>query len=308
MRGAAAQQQTQAPVPDWQQKAGGAMQFEVASVRQNKGDNPRVDMNVPMGPGDVYAPVGGLFRATDLPAMMYVMFAYKVTPSQAPSLIKQLPDWAQTDRFDIEAHADGKPTKDQMRLMMQALLKERFGFAMHYEMRETAVYALQVAKPGKLGPQLRPHPADVACPNQFPVNESGHAVLPPERQTGSGGFPTVCGGIIGVPTKTSGTYALGASNVTMKLIANSIAGFEQFGRPVLDQTGLTGNYDFWLEWAPERNSSPAAASQDANEPLLVNEGPSLFEALKEQLGLKLESQKSQVEEIVVDHIDHPTPN
>jgi uncharacterized protein (TIGR03435 family) len=298
---AAQQQQTQVTVPEWQQKAGGAMEFDVASVRQNKGDNPRPDMNFPMGPGDVYGSAGGLLRATDLPLLVYIGFAYKVNGNLGLTLEKQLPEWALSDRFDIEAHADGKPTKDQMRLMMQALLKERFGFAMHYEMRDMPVYALEIAKPEKFGPQLRPHPADVVCANQFPVNQAGRI----EMNTNADGFPAVCGGIVGVPSKTPGTFALGASNITMKLLAEFIPDAGQLGRPVLDQTGLKGTYDFWLEFAPEQMTVSTSPGVNTS---VDSAGPSLIEALKEQLGLKLESQKGQVEEIVVDHIDHPTAN
>jgi len=297
----AAQQPPQPLVPEWQQKAGGAMEFDVASVRPNKGDNPRPDMNFPMGPGDVYGSVGGLFHGTDLPLLVYVDFAYKVNGNLGSMLEKQLPEWVHTDRFDIEAHADGKPTKDQMRLMMQALLKERFGFAMHYEMRDTQVYALQVAKPEKLGPQLRPHPAGAACANQFPVDQAVRT----QMNTNADRFPTVCGGIVGVPTKTPGTLALGASDITMKLLAEFIPDGGQLGRPVLDQTGLMGTYDFWMEFTPEQMTLSTSPGINITPD---SAGPSFIEALKEQLGLKLEPQKGQVEEIIVDHIDHPTAN
>jgi uncharacterized protein (TIGR03435 family) len=282
------------------------MEFEVASVKPNRGDNPGPDMNIPMGPGAIFDPVGGLFRATDLSVTMYIRFAYKLSDNQVEEVVKQLPDWARTERFDIEAHADGTPTKDQMRLMMQALLKERFGFAMHYEMHDTAAYALEVAKPGKLGPQLRQHPADVACANQFPVNRAGHIALPQEPETNSGGFPTVCGGIVGVPSKTPGMFALGASNITMKLIAHSIPGFEELEWPVLDRTGLTGNYDFWLEWMSQSNGP--APTQGVNAPSPDNGGTALIEALKEQLGLKLVATKLPMEMLKIDHVERPSPN
>ena len=298
--------QAREEMPDWQKRAGGAMEFEVASVKTNRGDNPRPDMNIPMGPGAIYEPVGERFHATDLSVTMYIRFAYKLSDNQVEEVVKQLPDWARTERFDIEAHAEGTPTKDQMRLMMQALLKERFGFAMHYQMREAAVYALKVAKPGKLGAQLRPHPENAACVNQFPVNEAGHIAPPQGPETDSGGFPAVCGGIVGVPSKTPGTFALGASNITMKLIADSIPGFEQLEWPVLDQTGLSGNYDFWLEWTSQSNRP--APTQGENVPSPDSPGTALIEALKDQLGLKLVATKLPVEMLMIDHVERPSPD
>ncbi len=297
--------QAQDAMPEWQKKAGGTMEFEVASVKQNKGDKTRPDVNFPLGPGDVYEPVGGLFHATNLPAIVYINFAYKVSANQGEALMKQLPEWVRTDRFDIEAHAEGTPTKDQMRLMMQALLKERFGFTVHYEMREAPVLALRVAKPGEFGTQLRPHPTNAVCTNQFPEDQAGHIAPPQGPQADTGRFPAVCGGIVGMPPTTPGTVAMGARNITMKLFADSISGIGQLGRPVLDGTGLAGTYDFWLEWTPP-SSSPTPQESSASPP--DNAGPSFIEALKEQLGLKLESQKGQVEEIIVEHIDHPSPN
>jgi bla regulator protein BlaR1 len=297
--------QTATDAPDWQKAAGSKMEFDVASIRQNKDDNPRQNSNFPLDSGDRYEPLGGLFRATGLPAIVYINFAYKLGGNKVESLAMHLPAWTLTDKFDIEAHAGGKPTKDQMRLMMQALLKERFGFAMHYETRESPVFALEVAKPGKLGPQLRQHPANAACINQLPLNAAGYIAPPPGPRTDAEGFPTLCGGITFMPPKTPGTSDIGARDITMKLFADGIGGIGQLGRPVLDRTGLTGTYDFWMEFTPQ-NDNPAPP--EANPPPLNDAGSSFIEALKEQLGLRLESQEGQVEEIVVDHIDRPTAN
>jgi uncharacterized protein (TIGR03435 family) len=296
--------QAPAQVPDWQKKAGGAMAFDVASVRPNDGSGPRPDANFPLGPGDVYQSVGGLFRATDLALETYIGFAYKLSGNQGPEVEKQLPDWVRNDRFDIEAHADGTPTKDQMRLMMQALLRERFGFAMHYEMRESSIYALELAKPGKLGPELRPHPASMVCANQFSVDQGGHPNYYKALPADADGYPTICNGIIGIPPKMQGTLTAGASNVAIGRLADFIADAGQLGRPVVDQTGLKGTYDFKLEWTPDNVS----AQPSANGVGADNSGPPLIEAIKDQLGLKLESEKGQVQKMIVDHIDHLSPN
>ena len=100
------------------------MEFDVASVKQNKSDGASIS-NFPLGPGAVYVPNGGLFSATGFPLATYIAFAYKLTGNDAQSLPSQLPGWATTDRFDIQARVQGNPSKDQMRLMMRSLLGDR---------------------------------------------------------------------------------------------------------------------------------------------------------------------------------------
>ncbi len=136
--------------------------FEIASVKLNKSTD-QAFSNFPMGPGDVYSSNGGRFSARGLPLVSYLFFAYKITGDQSEAVRSQLPGWATTDRFDIEAKTDGDPakdTKDQMRLMVQSLLAERFRMDARYETKEVPVFAMTLAKPGKTGPQLRAHPAD----------------------------------------------------------------------------------------------------------------------------------------------------
>src|ERR1017187_10187434 len=116
-------------VPQWQTAAGSKMEFDVVSVKQNKADlsaSNRPYSNFPMGPGDMYSPNGGHFIARNWPLAFYLQFAYKITGGQEQAVIKQMPEWTMTDRYDIEAKVAGEPTKDQMRLMMQALLADRF--------------------------------------------------------------------------------------------------------------------------------------------------------------------------------------
>src|SRR5438874_504472 len=125
------------PPPDWQVAAGGKMAFDTASVTQNTTAPPAYrTFSFPLGPGDVYIPNGGRFSAKNIPLYLYIYFAYKITDNQEQVLLPQLPRWVTTDRFDIQAKAEGNPTKDQMRLMMQALLADRFRLAVHHEMRQ----------------------------------------------------------------------------------------------------------------------------------------------------------------------------
>lgn len=110
---------------DWEKAAGGKMSFDVASVKQNVSDIPGlVNWNIPIF-GDDYPPTGGLFRAKNFGASDYIAFAYKLTTAQRRIVESELPKWATSSRFDIEAHAPADATKDQMRLMMQSLLYRR---------------------------------------------------------------------------------------------------------------------------------------------------------------------------------------
>jgi uncharacterized protein (TIGR03435 family) len=284
--------------------AAAKMEFDVASVRQNKSDDPQ-NSNFPLGPGDVYVPNGGNFTATNLPLIIYIQFAYKVTANQAQAIRKQLPEWVLTEKYDITAKTDKHDaTKDEMRLMMRSLLSERFKLVVHSETQQVPVYGLVVAKPGELGPKLAAHPASEACVNT-PQEPTEDAKAPPSFTLASG-FPTICGGILGMQPSTPGLVAMGARNVTMALIATTLTGVGNLGKPVLDQTGLTGKYDFLLEFAPDRRPAPGAGT-DASAPL-DTAGPGIEEALKQQLGLKLESTKGPVDVWIVDHVEHATEN
>src|SRR5579863_2260586 len=158
---------------DWQTSAGGKMSFDVASVKPSKGAF--VPPDFPLDFGDGYRATGGYFKA-DFPLWTYIQFAYKILPGEEQNRETQahLPGWARTDRYTIDARApSANPTKDQMRLMMQSLLAERFHLAAHFETREQPVLALTLAKPGKVGPKLRPHgdgpSCDPAAPSGVPA-------------------------------------------------------------------------------------------------------------------------------------------
>jgi uncharacterized protein (TIGR03435 family) len=151
----------QAPTLQWQIDAGGKMAFDVASVKPNPTPG-RPTSNVTLI-GEAYAPTGGLFSATNTTLMNYMRFAFKdiKLAYQATPDLAGAPAWVRNARFDIEARAQGNPTKDQMRLMVQSVLADRFKLAVHYETRKLPVYALVLSKEGKLGPQLKP--ADGSC-------------------------------------------------------------------------------------------------------------------------------------------------
>lgn len=279
---------------DWEQTAGGKMSFDVASVKQNKSGLPQFgDSNIPMGEGDNYTPTGGLFSAANMSLSSYIAFAYKLTFNQARLLSSQLAKWAVQDRFDIEARAKGNPTKDQMRLMLQSLLLNRFKLAVHFETTQIPVSELVVAKPPRLGPQLRPHIDDPPCNPPNSRDSPGG--------TAAGGFPMHCGAFMPMEATAPGRQRMGARNLPWYQFANYLGLMGRIAdRPVVDRTSLSGNIDFVLEWTPGGAPSP-----DFQPDL---SGPTFPEALQDQLGLKLNSEVAPVQILVIDHLEEPSPN
>src|ERR1700733_4850663 len=134
-------------------------EFDVASIRENQTSEPPYS-NFPLGPGPIFGAKDGLLLAKNQTLLGYIFFAFKPDMLQSQQFQAQLPGWVKTTNYDIEARASGSPTKDDMRLMMQSLLEERFHLVIHRETREAPAYALGLAKPGTLGPRIKPHPAD----------------------------------------------------------------------------------------------------------------------------------------------------
>jgi len=279
---------------DWQTRAGGKMAFDVASVKPSRGAF--VPLNFSLDPADDYIATNGRLRANDSLAS-YIEFAYKVLWSEVQSReLSHLPKWLETDYYSIEAQAAGNPTKDQTRLMMQALLADRFQLRAHFENREVPVFELRLAKPAKPGPKLIRHadgpPCDIDGPS--PIKE-----VP--------GFHFTCHNLS--PMIDLGTtLILGTRDVSMDVLAGAFseafAGPLSFGRPIINKTGLTGRFDFILEWARERRAPAGPDSRVASDPI----GPTLLEALREQLGLKLEATKATIPILIVDRVEKPSEN
>jgi bla regulator protein BlaR1 len=285
--------------PEWQTKAGGKMAFEVASIRQSKPEA-FTPPNFPLDDGDSFGSFDprGHFKA-DFPLIVYIMFAYKLrlNGEQISSLLAPLPKWVATDFFDVNAKVEGNPTKDQMRLMVQSMLADRFKLAIHFETQQVPALALVLDKPGKTGPKLRPHAEGPPCDAPTPSPATNSAKNQPDV------FPPVCE-VQSLEQRPSNTFLLGSRDTTIQRIATALPDLGRLGRPVVDETGLTGNFDFTLEWTPEPNS-PAPAAPVAQSDLLET---SFLEALKEQLGLKLRSTKAPMAVLIIDHIERPSEN
>jgi len=293
------------PLPEWEAAAGGKQEFDVASVRQNKsgppwqGGDPQF-ANIPYGPDDAFRKTGGDFSATNYPLLNLIVFAYKVPTPQGEVLAASLPSWAMTDGFNIEARTDNhEVTKDQMRLMMRALLVERFHLVVHTEARQVPLYAVVLVKPGKLGPGLRPHPADEPCSTiARPLGKPAADAPPPPPDTVPGGFPTICGSFANMKTTAPMHKREGSRNIPMAAVVSTFTNLGSLGRPAIDRTGLTGNYDWVMEYMLEPPPGVEAPPEA--------QGPTFIEALRDQLGLKLVQQKGYYDYLVVDHVEHPT--
>ena len=215
---------------------------------------------------------GGRFQATGVTLKLLMTQAYNVRDFQ----IEGGPGWITTERFDIlakaEAGADRIPP-EQFRPMLAALIEDRFQIKLHRETKEMPVYTLVA---GKNGPKL-----------QANAGEPG-----PRMQMGRG--------------------QLIGKKVPMTMLVQQLS--QQLGRPVVDKTDLKGEYDFKLVWTPQPGEGgamfapPGGPGGPEGPPLSDPDGPSIFSAIQEQLGLKLESEKGPVEILVLDRVEKPTEN
>jgi uncharacterized protein (TIGR03435 family) len=273
---------------------GKRLEFEVASVRKNKSED-EASMNISPLLGDGPVPPGNLYLAKNIKLIQFIAFAYSLTQIQLRSLELHVP-WTTEDRFDIEARAQGNPTKADYRLMMQSLLADRFKLTIHYETRVVPLYMLVLAKPGKFGPNLRLHRAD------DPVCAKPGASQNP-NEVDAEGYPEVCGGPYGMRPSKPGRMKSGGRDVSMARFTAIMTGVGVVDRPMLDKTGIQGTVDYSLEWRKVIDQVPRGAPLELDE-----DAPTFADALKEQLGIKMLSQKGPSELFVVDHIEKPSEN
>jgi uncharacterized protein (TIGR03435 family) len=260
-----------APLRAQGQAPGPLPRFEVATVKPNTS-----------GPGRMQTVTrpGGVFVAVNTPLKLLIADAYIGPEPGAVDRVIGGPEWVHTARYDITAKAPAEwrlsPTGPPVALlrMVRSLLEDRFKLGVHREPRPLPAYQLVVARPGTLGPKLRLSAVDCSAlltrPPQPPPG-----VRP---ECGFGGGP---GGLM-------------VGGITMTQLAQFL---QRVGRPIIDKTGLTGGYDFDLAFAP---LAPPAAGAAADPSL-----PTIFVALEEQLGLKLQATNGPLDVIVIDSIEPP---
>jgi uncharacterized protein (TIGR03435 family) len=246
--------------------------FEVASVR-------RSDPNA--GPGRFDA-TPGRYLHENMPLLNAISLAFDLRPYQFAGL----PDLAR-ELFTIDARMPAATTAAELRLMLRSLLIERFTLRVHVEPREQDALALTLARrDGRLGPQLRQSRVD--CPARMEAQRRNEP-SPPQPE---GSKPCLF------------NYAPGRidmNGMPLSSLASLVAG--QVGRPVVDRTGLTGTFDVEMRWSFATSAALGGAGDAAG-----SDGPSIFTALQEQLGFKLEPTKTSVDYLVIDHIEPPAAN
>ena len=268
-----------------------SLTFEVASVKSNKSGDGRVMIGGPPG----------RFNVTNMPLRGIIGFAFAIQPFQ----LVGGPEWINGDRFDIVAkvQADTPPaamfgagSPGPTQRMLQHLLADRFKLKVHTETRDMPIYALVLARSdGKLGPKLQPAAVDCAA-----LRGRGPGGAPPAPL--APGQRPQCGMMMGIGS-------LAAGGVPVSVLATTLS--PRVGRIIVDRTGLTGPYEFNLDFTPDQlppAGGPGPVAPPGAPPLAPVDpnGPSLYTALQEQLGLKLDSQRGPVEVIVIDSVDHPT--
>jgi uncharacterized protein (TIGR03435 family) len=254
--------------------------FEVVSIKPNK--------SCTAGSYYLRSQPGGLFRETTRVRFLIASAYLKGFTPTTIRLVLGGPSWIDSECFDIEAgRGQGPPGNEQEHLMIQSLLEDRFHLVLRHETRQMAVYSL--SKPGQTGRQLVPHSSDAKCSSE------------PLKQPRPGEpMPAYCGGYFMNPQP--GDLRATGNGITMDEFGRFIS--QSLDRIVVDQTGLTGLFDVALEFAPDvgPGALPAGATPDPSAP------PSIFTALREQLGLKLELKEAPVDVLVIDHIEEPSPN
>jgi uncharacterized protein (TIGR03435 family) len=256
--------------------------FDVASVKGNKSG----DWRKGIGP----AP-GGRFVATNSPLRDLIGFAFGISQDSLGFRIIGGPKWIDDDRFDVVAKVDGTSTRQQTNEMSRALLVDRFKLAAHSETRDLPTYTLVVDSKRRF--QLRRSAVDdAACQARRAAIQRREPVPP----TSPGATP-ICGTSRIIPGTIT---AIGSS---MDSLTSSLTQFA--GRATTNGTTLTGLYDFELTWTPEQMPRLPPDAPPLN---IDPNGPSLFTALQEQLGLKLESTRGPVDVVVIDRVEHPTPD
>jgi bla regulator protein blaR1 len=281
------QNKTSGPAaPEANNAAANTHGYDVASIKPNKSGGNMVRMMI--------RPDG--LSAMGATLQMLIQNAYGIQDFQ----IVGAPKWVSSDRYDIEAKMDSAQleriktlSQDESRLetqhMLQALLANRFQLATHRETKELPGYALIIAKGGSKLHEAKPG-------DTYPNGIKG-----PDGKPGTGLM--IIGGLGGPVTGQA---------ISIEGLVRLLA--QQLGRTVQDESGLTGNYDFTLQWTPDERAGPmpdasqggGARSEDAPPP--DSSRPSIFTAIQEQLGLKLESRKVPVEMLVIDHVAAPSEN
>jgi uncharacterized protein (TIGR03435 family) len=238
-------------------------------------------------------------------ALIALAYGKECIPTAKHNLMSGGPEWLKSDLFAIQAILpDGSPvyTKKQLmdgevprlQAMLRTMLADRFKLEVHRDMKELPVYALSVAKAGS---KLTPF-QEGSCDPEPPAPGQFVRIPTPAGQK------KPCSRILGM--RRAGNMILTANGVTVESFARLLA--LAFDRPVIDRTGIAGKFDFLLESSTDGTTLPPPAPTPDGTPLVAEPAPSIFSAIQDQLGLKLDSTRGPVEMLVIDHAEKPTEN
>lgn len=244
--------------------------FEVASIKRS----------APDADGTRWGQPGGRWVMRNMAVSVMIREAY---PTPSGELIGA-PDWVISERYDVDAKAEGNRTREQMRPMLQQLLNDRFKLRLHYETREQPIYALLLARSDGRTP-ARLVRSTIDCDAIAAARREGRS--PDVTETSSGAAPCAWSASYG-PDGTTVRFG----GLPLSRLGESVGNPD--GRVVIDKTGLSGGYEFTLTFQ--------------QQPKPGDDKASLFTALQEQLGLKLVADRALLPTLVVDHIERPTPN
>jgi uncharacterized protein (TIGR03435 family) len=253
------------PLPQ-QRDANPAPAFEVASIKRS---------NAQTSSWSFGEQPGGRWSMRNTPVSTVIREAY---PAESKRLVGA-PDWVARDAYDIDAKAEGEPSLDRIRLMLQSLLAERFQFASHYAPVEEEVFELMTIQPDDRR-RVAMRPSALDCDAIREARRVGRVFEGPPPANGA----PACGW-----SSNGEDYRFGG--VTMSRFAQTLS---PDGRVVVDKTGLPGHYEFTLRYT--------------REVVTTDDLPSIFVALREQLGLRLAPGKAMLRALIVDRIERPTEN
>lgn len=234
------------------------------------------------------------YRCTGVTVSMIVMQAYGLKSYQFPAYD------AVSAQYDVEAKVPEGSPPEQIKLMLRSLLAERFKMESHFEKKEMSVYELRIASGGLKFKEAAPEAPDAPRPRYIPDSQlgkdpDGFPIRPPERRSMRIDRANGLGRIVG-----------GATSLVS--LVNYLS--QRFQMPVIDSTGLKGEYDYTVTFdlASVNEEPPHAASPGEASTPVGGGGPTIFTALERQLGLKLQKTKAMIDIFVIDHVETPTPN
>jgi uncharacterized protein (TIGR03435 family) len=268
--------------------------FEVASVKPSE---PGAQA------GGIARPVNGLMRASGVTLRQLVRYAYDIEPLQRrdPESVGG-PEWIDRDRFDIVARGPADLSLPDSRLLMRALLAERFALQTRIETRELPVYFLVTARnDGRLGSGLRRSEVDCTAYSAALAATGRGAIAKqagPQCGLSSGGAPAVAA-TLGITNTLPRGAQMARGTATMAELLTIITRGPDIDRKIFDRSGLTGTFDVDLNWVPARSGAVVAEPADVL---------TIFTAIEEQLGLTLQPARAAIDVVVIAGAQRPTPN